>query len=790
MRRLDRYVIAEILGPLAIGFLAYTFILIMQFLFRSAEMIIRRGVPAEQVGQLLLVTLPNIVVLTIPMSLLFAILVAVGRLAASNELTAMRASGLSLFSLYRPILLIAFVLTLLNTGLMLYVLPWGNTNLQALQLEILTKSVSRQVEPRVFYEEWEGLVVYVFEIPPGSPRWKGVFVAESLPSAENQVTVAEWGEVRLEDREGEKQLVLHLENAVTHKVDFAAPDEYHISSHRRLQRVLEEPEERDPTRKVYKSLRELNLQELRAVLAEPEPSPMRFNLARVEIHKKFSIPMACMVFALIGLPLGFGKQKAGRAGGFAMSIVVILIYYVLLNNGEKAARAGKIEPWLSMWLPNIAFFGAALLLMMRKNRDKSLFLSQIEHWFRELKVKWKARRERRTRARRPVPGGRRREGRKTDVVLRLPRPRLRFPGTMDRYIAKLFLFVFAMVLVSAVSLFVVADFTEKIDEIMRFKASTSLVLDYYKYSVLQIGYELAPISVLLATLITFGLLSRTNEVIAAKALGMSLYRLSVPVLVSAAGIVGLCWLMQARVLPITNQEVAHLEDKIRGRSTPRSYRRADRNWLFGQGRYIYNYLHYDSSRERLQRLQVFEFGDDHQLNRRLYASNATYLGDGWRFDDSWFRSFNRLPDGRIAIEYTPQRAPVIDRYPETPNYFESEFKQPNAMSYRQLERYVAEIHESGQAAPELEVELHNKIGYPVICLVMALVALPFSFRLGRRGALYGIGVGLALGMVFLGLFAFSRTLGEAGALPPLVAIWSPGVAFTIFSVYMFLGVET
>ncbi len=790
MRRLDRYVIAEIFGPLAIGFLAYTFILMMQFLFRSAEMIIRRGVPAEQVGQLLLLTLPNIVVLTIPMSLLFAILVAIGRLASANELTAMRASGLSLFSLYRPILLVALALTVLNTGLMLYVLPWGNSNLQALQLDILTKSVSRQVEPRVFYEEWEGLVVYVFEIPPGSKRWKGVFVAESLPSSVNQVTVAEWGEVRLEDREGEKQFVLHLENAITHKVDFAAPDEYQISSHRRLARVLEQPEERDPQRRVYKSLRELNLQELRQVLTEPDRHPMRYSLAKVEIHKKFSIPMACMVFALIGLPLGFGKLKAGRAGGFAMSIVVILIYYVLLNNGEKAARVGKLEPWLSMWLPNLFFLVAALLLMMRKNRDKSLFLSQLDHWVRERVTQWRAWRERRRRPAQPAPAARRRDRGKTDVVLRLPRPRLRFPNTMDRYVAKLFLQVFALVLISAVSLFVVADFTEKIDEIMRYKAPTSVVVDYYKYSVLQIGYEMAPISVLLATLITFGLLSRTNEVIAAKALGMSLYRLSVPVLLSAAGIVAGLGLLQSRVLPITNQEVAHLEDKIRGRSTPRSYRRADRNWLFGQGRYIYNYLHYDSNRQRLQRLQVFEFGEDHQLTRRLYASNATFLGDGWRFDDSWFRAFERLEDGRIAIEYTPQRTPVIDRYPETPEYFESEFKQPNAMSYRQLERYIEEIRASGQVAPELEVELHNKLGYPVICLVMALVALPFSFRLGRRGALYGVGVGLALGMVFLGLFAFSRTLGEAGALPPLVAIWSPGVAFTIFSVYMFLGVET
>ena len=141
MRILDRYIMKEITGPLALGFLAYTFILMMQFLFRSAEMIIRRGVPAEQVGELLWLSIPNIVVLTIPMAQLFAILVSVGRLSTESELTAMRASGVSLFSLYRPILLLSLILTGVNMFLMVSVLPRGNSRLQALNIEILTSSV-------------------------------------------------------------------------------------------------------------------------------------------------------------------------------------------------------------------------------------------------------------------------------------------------------------------------------------------------------------------------------------------------------------------------------------------------------------------------------------------------------------------------------------------------------------------------------------------------------------------------------------------------------------------------
>src|SRR5437764_15022471 len=100
--RLDRYILSEITGPLALGFLVYTFILLLNFLFQSAEMIIRRGLPVAIVGRLLLYTLPNIVVLTIPMSLLFGILIAVGRLSSDSQLIAMRSSGISLVTLYRP----------------------------------------------------------------------------------------------------------------------------------------------------------------------------------------------------------------------------------------------------------------------------------------------------------------------------------------------------------------------------------------------------------------------------------------------------------------------------------------------------------------------------------------------------------------------------------------------------------------------------------------------------------------------------------------------------------------
>jgi LPS export ABC transporter permease LptG/LPS export ABC transporter permease LptF len=788
----------EVLGPLGLGFLVYTFILLLRFLFQSAEMIIRRGLPASVVGELLLLTLPNIVVLTLPMSLLFGILIAVGRLSSDSEVIAMRACGISLLTLYRPILLLSAFFTVFNTFLMVYALPWGNHALQQLRLDILTQSISQQVEPRVFYEEWEGKVVYVFEVPEGEKRWHGVFLAEAVPSGQdNQITIADWGEVRV-DPTGER-VVLRLYNAVRHKVDMNAPDRYEVSKHRRLDLILEDQFTTEQKAKISisKGIRELTLTELRQLERDPTASDEQQNLANVEIHKKFAIPMACMVFGLFALPLGINNKRGGKASGFAMSIGVIVLYYVLLSNGEEAARYGKLEGWVGMWAPNVLLAIGGFFLLVRRNRDKSLLLGRIDRWVREdlwgkiVKVQGIQQDRRRQRIqvreerreRRQQQGGRQRH---TDLVLRLPRLRLVFPNILDRYVVRMFTLVFLLVVLSGLSLFILFDLSETIDEILKNNPSSGVVLNYYKYLSLQMFYDIAPIMVLVSTLMTFSLLARKNEITAAKALGVSLYRLALPAIAASLVIALFCAYLESEVLPASNEKVAKLKDRIRGSETVRTYRRADRQWLFGQGRYIYNYLHYDPEQQALQRLQVFDFDANHRLQRRLAAEKAEFIGDAWVFNNGWARSFT----GVEVTEYKRFEVPRIVRYPETPTYFDSEIRPPDQMRYNELREYISELRNSGQAVPELQVELYNKIAFPVVSLIMALVALPFAFRLGRQGALYGIGLSVVLGMVFLAIYAFFTTLGEAGALPPIVAVWSPGTVFTIFSAYLFLGVRT
>ena len=301
----------------------------------------------------------------------------------------------------------------------------------------------------------------------------------------------------------------------------------------------------------------------------------------------------------------------------------------------------------------------------------------------------------------------------------------------------------------------------------------------------------------MTTLVTFGLLSQRNEVVAAKALGFSLFRLAMPALVAAAGIALLSAALENSVLPASNAKVAELHDRIRGNAGPvKSYHSADRQWRYAQddtgGGYIYNYRHYDAARQTLQRLQVFRFDPEHRLIGRLYAAAARYVrgneGEtgGWQLVDAWVREFDGLTTTNSSRFAGPQPVDL----PKEPEFFDTEVKYADQMNRRELRRHVQDLMAAGNAVPDLQMQLHNKTALPVVCLVMGLVALPFAFRLGRQGALYGIGISIMLGIVYYTVISVFVTLGQSEALPPLIAAWSPNALFGTLALYLFLGVRT
>ena len=797
--RLDFYVLREILGPLGLGFVVYTFLLLLQALFKLAGLIISRGVPVETVGQMLWVSLPRIVVLTIPMSLLFGILIAVGRLSADSELVALRASGISLFSLlphrsslYRPILLLSALLAGLNFYLMFEVMPAGNTAFERINLEIMSAGLNEEIVPRTFYPAWQHKLLFIFEQPPDDPRWKGVFMADEVPFGEDEVWVADWGQTQYLD-DGDS-VAVRLTSGYSHRVDFDDPSKYGVASNTTYERVVQLPSAHDSAVTSGRQLRSRTLGDLNRMIADDSLNAAARRHAIVERHKRFAIPAACVVFGLLALPLGITRSRGGKSSGFVVSIGIILAYYVLLNWGEELATRGRLPPIPAVWAANALMLIAGLYILAQRNNDKSLLLARVDQWvqtrFWTRLLRLRGVREARRQERHSQRLDRRA---RADVVVRLQPMAIRILGRIDRYVLLSFVKVLVLALLGGVSVYLIADLTEKIDDITSHHVDASVVLAYYKFKSFGILYQIAPIMMLIATLISFALLSRSNEITAIKALGISLYRLAMPVVVAAALFAGLAGVLQSEVLPASNQRVAELEALIRDQpqSATAGVRRSDRQWLSSKDNVLYNYLSYRPDRQLLYRFQVFRFDPQYHLKDRMVVEQATYSGDGWwQVQNGWMRSF----EGQAVVDYERIDRPRRIHLLLTPEAIlgEGDLEPlPDSMTYGELRDFIAGLHQAGRRNTQvLEVGLHNKIAYPSMSLVMALVALPFSFRLGRRGALYGIGMSLLLGIAFFIVLAVFTALGEGGYLPPLIAVWSPGAIFAVFSLYLFLGVRT
>lgn len=816
MSILTRYLLKEMTGPTLLGFAFYTSIILMQRLFDLAGMIIRRSLSGAAVSKLLLYSLPNIVVLTVPMSLLFGILIAVGRMSADSEIVAMRALGISTRKIYRPVFLFSALMFLLNLYLINYVMPKGNQQFVALRAELTAASAERVVKPRVFYDEYENLMIYVNDLDPSNGQWKGVFVADSRgdtsqdtnttpaamadqmaqsPSSSEaegvgalthqsgqRVIVANRGNISLE--RATKEIWMNLYDAETHVWDPRRPDRYdHTDS--ATQRILL------PTRgsgtgaidsgTLTRSFREMSLAELlhqeRTLRrGHDETDRVARNFALVEIHKKFAIPFACIAFGVLGLPLGITNRRGGKSSGFSLSIAIILFYYLMMSNGEQLAGSGKIPPALGMWAANGILLALGMYLLRRANRDAGArrpeggLLSRIAGALR-------GKLSRRSRA--TVSSV-------ADERSLLGRLDITFPNIVDRYILREFLKILGLVLISVIALFIVVEYTDMARDVRENSVAASTLLRYFRFQIFTVLNWSLPISVLVATLVTFGIMSKNNEITAIKSGGVSLYRVTAPIFVVAVLISVVAYFILDFVLPYANQSAAQLKRRIEGKEAISSTSQ-QKLWYLGKGRYLINFLAYDTSAKQLTQVQVFEFHpSEFRLTRRVYADRATWNDQAWTFENGWMRSFT--DDGKMT--YSRITEPLALFYPETPEDFATEVTPPDQMTYAQLRRYIATLRESGYAAEELSVKLYAKTSWPVISLVMALIAMPFAFKIGRRGALYGISIALGLGIVYWMIFAIFTKFGEVGNLPPLLAAWSANILFALAAVYMFLHVET
>ncbi len=772
MRILTRYILREVTAHALIGAAIFTFVLFTRDLGRILELVVRASAPLPSVAEIFFFTVPLALTYTLPMSVLVGILIGLSRLAADSEITAMRASGMGVWSFLRVLSIFVLAAWLLALGNGVYVAPRSQAALARLEDRLKGSQVSFEVQPRVFYEGFPKIVLYVQDVQSaqGAALWKGVFMADLSDAANPKITLAKEGIVV---SEGPDRLHLHLIDGSAHETDPKQADRYQISTFLKTDIPIELPStENKGDESLPASL--MDTWALREKASRATPVSARWYL--IEFHRRFALSSACLVLALVGIPLGLSSKKSGKSGGFVLTILLVFAYYVVSLIGVSLAKQGTVGPWFGAWLADLVFLALGLFLLWQAERRPFELASFRPFWKRDAALPQAA------------PTRSRRENAFERAATRRRVFSASFPTLLDDYVLRDFFIYLGMILATFLVLVLVFTLFELLGDILRNQVPAIVVAEYLLNVTPYLLYNVAPLVMLLAVLVTFGLMNRSNEITAIKATGISIYRIVTPVIVAAAVLATALFFADQFYLPHANKRQEALHNQIKGKP-PQTYLRPDRKWIFGQNNDIYYYQFLDPDRDQFGNVTVFQLDRaSFTITRRIHAERAHWADNlnRWIYEQGWDRSFN----GSAIGNYRPFDVATFPELPEAPSYFKKEVKQYTEMNYEELRRYIRDLQQSGFDVVRLRVQLHQKLSYPLITLIMAVLAVPFALTAEKKGAVTGVAVAVLIAVFYTVVSRLFEAMGNLSQLPPGLAAWSPDLIFVLVGGYLILKVPT
>jgi LPS export ABC transporter permease LptG/LPS export ABC transporter permease LptF len=764
VRRLDRYILREILYPALIGLAALTFVALSRGLGTLLEKIIRLSATPGEIWAISAALLPNVLIFTLPMSVLVGILTGFGRLSSDSEMIAMRASGVSMRRVLVPVLTLGVAAWFANTAMTTWIAPEMAAQLTAVKREILLHHSSLILQDGVFNEDTPNLTLYVRKISREDRKWHDIMIDDVRNPNQEVILFASTAVPQL--NEENHTLNLTLTHGNTHTIDFKKPEKDDSETFRIRDFSIPVPAgdtESDSPQLFQKSTKALWAQMIDGTADYKD---------RVEFHQRFALPFACIAFAFVGLPLGVSTTRGSKSMGLVLSLILMFLYYLAFMGGTKLASDSNFSPFLGAWIPNFVFLIVGIFLMSRADRENEnkilLGIRSITEWLgRRMSILYRT------------------KDRITAWTRSFTR-RSKMFRVIDRYVLQGFWFYFLVVLVVFLGLFIVVTLFELLPDIVSNHSSILTVVLYFIFYTPQMLFWVVPLTVLLAILINLGTMTKSNEILAIKAAGMSLYRLSVPLLFMGMLLSGAIYLMQDFVLPNANQRQDAYRDIIKGRA-PQSHRNPDRKWMAGSDDRIYHYAYFNYQKNQFSNLSVFEFEPGtFNLHEWTFADSGTWNGNGWDLRNVTLHQVSE--DG---LTPTVQSLPrMVTSKMDRPEYFQGDVRTSSQMNFSELRALIDELQKKHFDVTALTLDLYRKLSYPLVSFIMVLLGIPFSFTTGRKGAFYGIGICIGLGILYWSTFELFGKLGDINRLSPIVAAWFPNLIFGLGGMWMMLRVKT
>jgi LPS export ABC transporter permease LptG/LPS export ABC transporter permease LptF len=797
-KTIDRYLIREAIPPAFLALIIFTFLLLIPPVMNQLQNLVAKGVSFGVAVRMLAMLVPQSLGLTIPMSLLVGTLIGLGRMSGDREAVALLACGVSPYRLLRPLLALAAVAGAAHLWVMIEAIPDANQTFRELTYSVVSQQVENDVRPQLFFTNFPGWVIYVRDLPKGG-GWKDVLIADTKEPDRPILYMASRGRLIL-NRE-QQTVALVLNDGTRYSNRSADGKEIEIYRFDQDLTIKLDPQSVFPNFTLMRGINEETIDQLRQQIAAKQRAHTAVHQELMAIQQKYSFPVASLVFVLIGLALGLTVAREGKIAGFVVGIAVIFSYYVLLylaesvTKGYYAGDAGGFRPLyvanLARWFPNIVLlpFGIVALIWRARWAEGRIpfravvrLVDTVNGWIERRRA---AADGSAASASSPAsrPGDARSRRSRTVLVIRVPRLYSILPNILDRYIARIYLRAAALSFAALLGIFYIATFIDRSDKLFKGQATALTLTHLLAFMTPQFVYYVIPLAALLSVLVTFGLLSRTSELSVMKACGISLYRITAPLI-----LLGLAWSvvlygLEQQIMARANQRAEELDSQIRGRP-PRTANPLNRQWLVARDGSVYHYTYFDPRPKAIQNLVVYRPARDRwALESQTYAPQAVYAGGRWIGKRGWTQDFTAQQS-----RWTPFDTRTLSL--EDPDYFETEQPLADMMTVPQLRRFINEQSASGfNVTPEM-VELQKKLAFPFATVVMTLLAIPFGMTTGKRGTLYGIGIGIVLAVTYWILGSAFAAIGKAGLLGPIMAAWAPNVLAMGSATYLLLTART
>ena len=775
MRLLGRYIFREILTSSLLGTLLATFVIFLHEADALLKLLVGTSPPPATIVELLALSFPPVLPFTIPFGVLVGILIGLGRLSADGEIVAMRAAGVSSRKVIAPVLTFALIGMGLASWASLRLTPYSYRESARIVGELAASRSSADVQPRVFIEDFPNTILYVDAVKPGPPGapvlWERVFIADITKPEERKKGIAEKADgplittalyaIATSDPKNNRVL-LQMHDSSSHEMG------KDLVSHDQWASVVSQALQVKPPEQTSQRPREMGTRQLLHYKGDDTLE------AAIELHQRFTFPVACVMLALVGIPLGIATRKGGKSAAYLIALFLGFFCYWLSSMAlQNVAKQRTLSVPVAIWLPNAVFgiAGVFFLSRMEKPGDRDV-LSALQAvaavplgWFKP-------------RARKPKPAS------------GLPFRRIPLlPQLVDTYVLSNFLFYFGVILATLISMFLVFNFFELTGDMIRNHISLRTMFTYLFFLTPLYIYSLSPICVLIAVLANLGVLSKQNEVTAFRACGVSLFRLAMPILLVSVLFSGGLFAFDYYYLPAANRRQDKLRDQIKNRPT-QTYYRADRKWTLGNGFRMYYYAYFDPTKKEMADANVYEIQPGtFQVVKQIRANRAHWndFSHTWVFEDGWSSDIRNNVQSRGDFQ-----AKTFPELVEPPEYFLQEFHLYTQMNFRKLDQYIQDLRKSGYGydTVEFEIQLYRKFALPLFALIMAMTGIPFGFLVGNRGALTGIGVAIAIALSYLLTSKLFEKVGEINELTPAIAAWGPDVIFALAGMYFLLRMKS